>query len=425
MSQKTEVAIVGAGPYGLSIAANLRARGIPFRIFGRPMDSWLAHMPNGMVLKSHGCASNLFDPDGEFTLERFCAERGIGYSHHGTPITLATFTAYGVAFCERMVPELQERTVTTVDRAPGGFVVRLDREDVFARRVVIAVGLSYFRHVPEILQKLPTEFVSHSFDHRDLEPFRGRSVVVLGGGASAIDLAAGLHEVGADVHLVSRRTELRFNSVPSDRRPSLLQRVRRPDSPLGHGWAATFFARGPMLFRLLPEQIRATVSHRTLGPRGDWTVREKVIRYVPLHLGTNLDTARLQNGGIELRLKANDGELRTIMTNHVISATGYKVDVQRLMFLDNEIRSKIKVVNGSPALSSHFESSVPGLYFVGAAAALSFGPLMRFVCGTEFAARRFTAAMAQATCEEPFPLQREELNRQLPPPTETIAGTDG
>ena len=92
------IAIVGAGPYGLSIAAHFRQRGIPFRIFGRPMDSWLAHMPKGMMLKSEGFASDIYDPDADFTLKHFCAERRIEYADTGVPVRLETFSAYGLAF---------------------------------------------------------------------------------------------------------------------------------------------------------------------------------------------------------------------------------------------------------------------------------------------------------------------------------------
>src|SRR5580704_7611661 len=101
-----ETAIVGAGPYGLSIAAHFRRKGIPFRIFGRPMDSWLDHMPKGMMLKSDGFASNIYDPDEEFTLGKFCADRAIEYSDAGVPVRLETFVAYGRAFREQMLPEL-------------------------------------------------------------------------------------------------------------------------------------------------------------------------------------------------------------------------------------------------------------------------------------------------------------------------------
>src|SRR5580700_3949129 len=108
-------AIIGAGPYGLSVAAHLRRSGVPFRIFGRPMDSWLSHMPKGMMLKSDGFASNISDPGGEFTLKQFCDGRQIEYSDSDIPVRLDTFTAYGLAFRDKMVPELEEKLVDSLD----------------------------------------------------------------------------------------------------------------------------------------------------------------------------------------------------------------------------------------------------------------------------------------------------------------------
>src|SRR5277367_3157038 len=130
--------IIGAGPYGLSLAAHFRRENIPFRVFGRPMDSWLAHMPKGMMLKSDGFASDIYDPESAFTLRKFCAERGIEYGDTGVPVRLETFTQYGLAFRDRMVPELEDKLVVSVERVPGGFLLRLADGDTFqARRVVI------------------------------------------------------------------------------------------------------------------------------------------------------------------------------------------------------------------------------------------------------------------------------------------------
>src|SRR5271166_5376503 len=210
-----ENAIVGAGPYGLSIAAHFRRSGIAFRIFGRPMDSWKEHMPKGMMLKSDGFASNIYDPGGEYTLKQFCADRGIAYGDAGVPVSLDTFTSYGLAFRDRMVPGLEDKLVVGLVRAPEGFVLQLDTgETVKARRVVLAVGITHFKHTPENLAHLPEEFVTHSYQHHDLEPFRGRDVTVLGGGASAIDLAGLLQEAGARVRLVARASSLKFHTTP-------------------------------------------------------------------------------------------------------------------------------------------------------------------------------------------------------------------
>src|SRR5271170_2597104 len=243
-----DTAIIGAGPYGLSIAAHFRRHGIPFRIFGRLMDSWRAHMPKGMCLKSDGFASNIYDPDGEFTLSRFCAEQGIEYSDSGIPVRLDTFSAYGLAFKERMVPELEDKLVTSLDRSRDGFRLGLDSgETLTAHRVVLAVGITHFEHLPSALANLPPEFLSHSFRHHDLKPFRGRSVVVIGGGSSATDLAGLLHEAGADVQLVSRRTSLKFHGAPQVGKPrSLWQKIQRPQSGIGPGWRLRFFADAPM-----------------------------------------------------------------------------------------------------------------------------------------------------------------------------------
>jgi pyridine nucleotide-disulfide oxidoreductase len=390
-------AIIGAGPYGLSVAAHLRRSGVPFRIFGRPMDSWVAHMPKGMMLKSDGFASNIYDPEKAFTLRQFCAERGIEYGDAGSPVRLETFAAYGLAFRDRMVPELEDKMVARVDRLPGGFRLMLaDGETFDARSVVLAVGITHFDYVPESLAHLPEEFLSHSARHHELEPLRGRDVVVIGGGSSAMDMAGLLHEAGAHVQLVSRRKELKFHSQPTGKPRSTWQQIRHPQSGLGPGMRSRFFANSPMAFHYLPERLRVETVRRTLGPSGGWFIRDKVIGKVPLQLGCTPEGAEVQNGKVRLRLRADDGSERQIVSEHVIAATGYRVDMGRLTFLSQEIRSKIKVVEGSPALSLSFESSMPGLYFVGVAAANSFGPVMRFAFGAGFAARCLTRTLLQS-----------------------------
>jgi len=400
-----ETAIIGAGPYGLSLAAHFRRGGIPFRIFGRPMDSWLAHMPKGMMLKSDGFASNIADPDGKFALKDFCAASGIKYADAGVPIRLDTFAAYGLAFRDRMVPELDERLVTGIERLPKVFALRLeDGETVIARRVVLAVGITHFEYVPTELAKLSPEFVSHSFRHHDLEPFRGRSVVVIGGGASATDLAGLLKESGAEVRLVARQASLTFHTNSMGKPRSLWQRIRHPKSGLGPGLRSRFYATAPNLFRHLPERLRLRIVRTHLGPAGGWFARDKVIGKVPLFLGYTLESAAIRDGKVRLALRADDGTRREILADHVIAATGYRVEIDRLQFLAAEIRSKLKLADGAPVLSSTFESSIPGLYFAGVATANSFGPAMRFAFGSRFTARRITQALAKSVLRERAPV---------------------
>jgi thioredoxin reductase len=426
-----ETAIIGAGPYGLSIAAHFRSRGIPFRIFGRLMDSWRTHMPKGMCLKSDGFASNIYDPASDFTLHHFCAEKGIEYSDAGLPVRLDTFSAYGLAFKERKVPELEDKMVTCLERLPNGFRLGLDSGESFtARRVVLAVGITHFEHVPADLASLPPEFLTHSFRHHDLEPFRGRNVVVIGGGSSATDLAGLLHEVGADVQLISRRTALKFHGKPEvGKTRSLWQRIWRPQTGIGPGWRLRFCADAPMLFHHLPENLRLEAVRRILGPSGGWFAKDKVIGKVPLLLGCTVQRAEVENGRVRLQLRGLDGSTQDVRTEHVIAATGYKVDLNRLKFLSSEIRSQLKLVNGAPVLSSGFESSMPGLYFAGITAANSFGPVMRFAFGAGFAARTITRAVAKSVAKKSgsssAPVRHELHEVKVPEPRQKAGAASG
>ncbi len=325
-------------------------------------------------------------------------EQGIAYHHTHTPVRLDTFANYGLAFRERLVPELEEKNVVNVTRLSEGFLLRLDTgEELRARRVVLAVGITHFKYIPDVFANLGPEFVSHSYQRHDLTPFRGRNVVVVGGGASAIELSGLLKEAGADVQLVARRKELVFHTAPTPgKQRSLWQRIRNPQSGLGPGMKSRFFANSPELFRFLPEKKRLELVRTTLGPSAGWTSRKQVVGLVPLQLGLTPVSAAVVDGMVHLKVRAADGSEREIITEHIITGTGYKVDMERLQFLSPEIRRDLKLVNSAPVLSGSFESSVAGLYFVGLVAANTFGPLMRFAFGAGFAARRINKAMLAA-----------------------------
>ena len=405
-----EVAIVGAGPYGLSIAAHLRSRSIPYRIFGPPMDTWISHMPKGMCLKSDGFASDLYDPDRSFTLKAFCAERGIPYKDMGLPVRLETFTSYGVAFSERMVPELENKMVRGIQREGNGFVVQLENgETCRAKRVILAVGITHFEYVPDALAKLPPEFVSHSARQKDPAAFRGKDVVVIGGGASALDLAGLLHAAGANVQLIARKPELNFHSKPSGKRRSFWKKLRHPDSGLGPGMRSRFYANAPWAFRYLPERIRLDVVKRALGPSGGYFVHDMVVGKVPLLLGYTTHRAEVQGNKVHLFLYDQQGVEKEVITEHVIAATGYRVSIDRLKFLSEEIRVQIRTKEGSPVLSRRFESTVPGLYFAGLASANSFGPVMRFAFGAGFAAQRISDAVVRSISVSPAKARASQL----------------
>lgn len=392
-----DVAIIGAGPYGLSIAAHLKARGIDFRIFGSPMHTWLSQMPKGMRLKSEGFASSLYDPDSAFTLAQYCKQEGIRYADSGLPVPLETFASYGLAFQKQLVPEVENKLVISLRRSKDGFEIVLDDGDVLsARKVVIAIGISHFGYVPPVLSALPEEVVSHSSKHSSLDYFHGREIAVVGAGASALDLGALLQQAGASVQLIARKPVIRFHDPPAQTPPSLLERIRLPRTGIGPGWKLLFYARAPLAFHGLPERLRLEAVRRTLGPAPAWFIKQQVVGIVPFNLGVNITQAKVEHGRVHLELTDNTGTRRTIVADHIIAATGYKVDLKRLAFLDADIHAGIRTVEESPVLSANFQSSVPGLYFVGAAAANSFGPVLRFAYGAGFTARRLTRHLAKS-----------------------------
>jgi hypothetical protein len=190
--------------------------------------------------------------------------------------------------------------------------------------------------------------------------------------------------------------------------------MRHPDSGLGPGMRSRFFSDGAAMFHYLPESLRLDLVRNTLGLSAGWFVKDKVMGRVPLALGYSVDRAEIRDGKVCLHLRGVDGSQREIQTDHVIAATGYKVDVERLKFLDSGMRSNLSCVNSTPVLSSNCESSIPGLYFAGIAAANSFGPVMRFAFGAGFAARRLTQAMMKSL----------ERNRASVPVSSVAANTE-
>jgi hypothetical protein len=399
--KKCDVAIIGAGPYGLSLAAHLKAAGVGFRIFGSPMEFWLKHMPKGMHLKSEGFASSLYDPGSNFTLEAYCKERGLPYAHIGSPVPLEVFSSYGIEFQKRFVPELEHERVTALKRSPAGFQLALSNgEIVVARRVVVAVGLTHFEYMPPELAALPKEFVTHSARHNAVEHFKGRDVAIVGAGASAIDLAALLHQAGASVQVIARVPALRFHSAPDNVDPSWLDRLRTPVTGIGPGWKLFLCTNLPLLFRQMPQKFRLEKVRRILGPAPCWFTKEQVVGKVGFNLGVTKFEGTVRNGRISLQLTEKSGGKKTITADHVIAATGYRADLRRLPFLDSDILAGIQSVEQTPVLSSNFESTVPNLYFIGLTAANTFGPLLRFAYGAGFAAPRLSRHLAKSAAHD-------------------------
>lgn len=401
MNTICDVVIVGAGPHGLSLAAHLRARGMDFRVFGKAMDSWAAHMPQGMMLKSDGFVSNLSSPAPDTTLKSYCARNGVAYADEGLPVSLDLFLAYSKWFRETQVPDLDPRMVTSVVRNGDAFTVMLEDGETFtARAVVVAAGITWYAYTPSVFMPLSNDALSHSFDHRDMSRFKGKEVAVVGSGASAIDLADELHQAGAAPRIVARVPRLEFNSVPDPAEETLVRRIQAPASGIGRGWRSYFCAHAPLLFHRLPRHLkdRAIASH--MHPAGGFFMREKIEGVVPTSLGRSIRATAMRGGRATLDLVDAVGSEETLSFDHVITATGYRPDVRKLPFLAKDLAERAAPAGGSPDVSEVFETKVPGLYAVGLSAMQSFGPLMRFMVAAEFTAPHVASHLNRVILEK-------------------------
>jgi hypothetical protein len=381
-----DIAIVGAGPYGLAAAAHLQAAdGLEIRVFGEAMSFWEQHMPEGMLLRSPYVACNIADPDRELTLDRFQAEGRVSLPR---PLGLGRFVEYGRWFQRRASIPTDQRDVTGVEQN-GNFRVELsDGSAVSARHVVVAAGVKPFAWTPPAFAKLPSALASHSSEHRSFSGFGGRRVAVVGGGQSALESAALLHEAGAEVEVLVRGPRVYFlRRVPWLHRLGPVTRLLFAPAEVGPAGISRLVS-APSWYRRLPRGVQDRFSVRALRPAGAaWLIPR--LEHVPIRLATSVVEAREVGDGLELTL--GDGSHRSY--DHALLATGYRVDIAGYRFLPAKLLEQIDRVQGYPRLSACFASSVPGLYFLGAAAAWSFGPLMRFVAGTEFASPRLTDAI--------------------------------
>ncbi len=374
--------VVGAGPYGLSVAAHLHQGGVEVRVLGRPLEFWEG-MPEGMFLKSTWSASSLSDPGGSWSLDRFAAEVG----DRPEPIPLSFFTAYCRWFQERAVPELDGGRLSCLRGRAGRFTLELtDGRRLETERVVMAIGIARFKVLPAFASGLPPHLASHSADLVRPADFRDRRVAVVGAGQSALEWAALLHEAGARVELLTRRPVVWVDRRLYRLHPLLrsLFYARSDVGPAGLSRLADL----PGVVRRLPRPWRSALLRRCVRPAGaDW-LRPRVVGIVPITAGVEVRAATPE--GSELELELSDGGRRRV--DHLILATGYRPDLARLEFVDPDLRGAVASQDGLPVLDRHYQSSVAGLHFVGALAEGSCGPICRFVAGAAAAARQVAAA---------------------------------
>jgi len=386
--ENCDVVILGAGPYGLAAATHLKnVKGLTVRIFGEPMSFWERNMPVGMFLRSNWTATQIADPHCALTLEAYGSECGSSVSQ---PVPLDRFVEYGHWYQQKGVSDLDRRKIVRVDRAPGGFRITLaDGEELVSRRVVIAAGIGSFAWRPAEFDGLPIELASHTSAHRDLAKFSGKKVLVIGGGQSALESAALLHEGGAEAEVIARTHTIHWlqGSLSKTLHHGLGKFVRSvlyAPTDVGPAGISQLMAR-PDLLQRLPRRLQDRLRKRSVRPAGArWLVDR--LQAVPIRLGCSV--ANFAIVGSQVRVRLSDGSERTV--DHVLLGTGYRVDVSKYDFLSPDLVQSISRSNGYPRLEKGLETSVPGLHILGAPAVWSFGPLMQFVSGARYAAQSLT-----------------------------------
>ena len=389
---KCDVAIIGAGPYGLSAAAHLRTlKGLDVYTFGEPMSFWQRNMPTGMLLRSGWAATHIADPNQSLTLDAYRAASGSNFS---SPVPLDRFIDYGHWYQRQSVSEPDQRKIVRVETHAKGFRLIPEKGDaVVATRLVIAAGIGSFAWRPPQFAGLPSSLASHTSENRPFRSYSGKQVLVVGGGQSALESAALLHESGAEVEIVARAHQIRWLGGLVSRTfqhglgPTISRLLYAP-TDVGPAGICQIVAR-PDLVRRFPRLIQDGLRNRSIRPAGaGWLVAR--LRNVPMKLGRCVVSAVECNGRVKVKL--DDGSERTV--DHVFLGTGYRVDVSKYDFLAPELARSISHCKGYPRLSEGFETSVPRLHILGAPAVWSFGPLMQFVVGTHFTSRSLLRFMA-------------------------------
>lgn len=383
---ETEIAVIGAGPHGLAATERLRAAGHEVCVIGEPMSFWNT-MPEGLWMRSRRNGSSIGDVTGPLSMEGYTAATQAVVERH---LSLATFVEYGLWYQQQVAPDVIRRQVVQLERDGLGFLLTFnDGTRLRATRVLVATGIAEFTRRPALMRQLPTELASHVADHRDYERFRGKSVAIIGAGQSALESAALMHEGGAEVEVLARQPQVHYlhgdGLIDGLGRFSPLFYAPTDVGPIG----ISRLVATPDVFRRLPRPLFDVIAARAIRPAGASWLKPRLPK-VPVTAGTSVTGALVDHDKLDLQL--SDGSQRRV--DHLLFATGYDVDIRRYPFLDRALADQVRCADGYPVLKRGLESSVPRLHFLGAPAARSFGPVMRFVAGSWFASRAIAKTVA-------------------------------
>jgi len=370
--------VVGAGPFGLAVAAALKAANVDLVLLGQVMSFWRDHVPAGTRLLS-GLNGLSFSRD-DFSMYGY--QRSVKRPL-SLPVSAEDFLAYGQWYHQSACPQADERLVASIGRRESEFVLLLeDGEEITADRVVVAVGMKPFAFRPPQFAALPSSAVSHASSFRDLARFEAKQVLIIGSGQSALECAALLVEHKAHVEVIARSLALPWRDTGhlewSSARPTGIKRFA--DLP-----RATLrrLLDDPDFFYRLPAAARRVLLRRTLRTAISADLKSR-LNSVQFSMGRSVAAAHFQAGRIVLEL--DDRSTRS--ADHVLLGTGYRVDIKGFPLLAPELVRRIKTTDEYPELTRRMESSVSGLFFAGAAAAWNFGPIMWFVRSAPWSAQR-------------------------------------
>lgn len=376
-----ETAIVGAGPYGLALAASLPEGSAT--VFGEAAGTWRAMQPD-MELRARWLEMDLAYAGQPGSLAHWASSGG---SSHREPMTVRDFLDYLEWFRATRVPSHVDEAVELVERQGQGFRISTAARSVTARSVAIAVGITPFASIPRVC-RLSDDRIVTAAEIGDVERLSGLRIAVVGGGQSAIETAARAAAAGAEVTLLARSRIHWFAArEPSALRGRVAARVYSLAYPaLGYGPPIlNRLVLHPDLFRRAPRSVRRRLTARLLRPgASDWLRESLTAGGVVVREGCGVEELEPDAGGLGLRLSDH----ATLTVDRLIVATGYRFALERLAFLAPELRGTIGVDGGWPILDRWFRSTNRGISFLGYPAEGSFGPVARFVLGVPFTVAR-------------------------------------